>query len=157
MVNVVVKVKLNMKEDKVNACCPSCNHEWYCGKEEIKTMSCPNCGDKPLVKAHKKDISLEVGEGFTTVSNIVYYAELVNDKSVCFTDEHGFLTGIPLSSITPVKPITSGNAYNFNYNGIANTGLYYVHKGGRFITLEGYVLREYCTDIQLLTVDKSNE
>lgn len=55
-----------------------------------------------------KDNGIKIKEGmmFTTETNANYTAELVNDKSVCFTDEYGFFISLGIHSVKPADTRT---------------------------------------------------
>ena len=101
--------------------CENCNHYFKYRAEDIN-IACPNCGDyimPPKVKITAEPVKpiytqamcdkgekVKVGMRFTTETNLFYTAELVNDKSVCFTDEDGFLIGITINAPKPIDTRT---------------------------------------------------
>jgi hypothetical protein len=96
----------------------------------------------------------KVGMIFSTEAG-EYIAEYTNEKSVCFTDENGFLVAINRGYAKPLtEPLIDGNAYMFD-DGNQNTDGIYDAESKRFYFTKGrHLLVSSCTNIRPLTLAK---
>jgi hypothetical protein len=101
----------------------------------------------------------KIGMRFATEAG-EYIAEYTNEKSVCFTDENGFLVAINRAYAKPIPApieLIDGNAYMFdhsNFNLEDVVGLYEKNTNG-FQYSGGYVILSPCTNIRPMTVAES--
>jgi hypothetical protein len=101
----------------------------------------------------------KIGMMFATEAG-EYIAEYTNEKSVCFTDENGFLVAINRGYVKPISApieLIDGNAYMFDWSDRPmkdSIGVYSLDSQ-RFYFVSGHVLASYCTNIRPMTVAES--
>jgi hypothetical protein len=101
-------------------------------------------------------VQVEAGMKFATEAG-EYIAEYTNKKSVCFTDENGFLVTITRGYAKPLTPpitLIDGECYQFDYHKGTFKG-YFKLSTGRLYHSTGYYHESVCTNIQPLTVGKA--
>ena len=99
---------------------------------------------------------LECGMRFSTECG-EYIAVYTNKKSICFTDENGFLVSINRGYAKPIPvpiQLIDGAAYMFNYQGSDFIGLYEDDEKILFMVGCTYNL-ENCSSIRHMTVAES--
>ena len=99
----------------------------------------------------------KIGMRFATEAG-EYIAEYTNEKSVCFTDENGFLVAINRAYAKPIPApieLDHGNAYTFDFGDSNNViGVYDNTNNDLIGTDDTYYARD-CTNIRLMTVAES--
>ena len=99
----------------------------------------------------EKNIQIEAGMLFATECG-EYVAEYTNEKSVCFTDEDGFLVTVTKGMAKPITPkvdLIDGECYQFEYDGAIFNGIYRKFDNS-FYGYDGDTIAEDCTNIRPL-------
>ena len=130
------------------------NKQWINGHNRIPEDLIP----KPLQPVFTKVMfddgeTVKAGMLFSTVEG-EYEALIVNDRSICFENEKGFLIAILTVNAKPIIPpieLIDSEFYGFEYSNVSYRGIY-SKKEDRFIFSDGHVMASYCKSIKLLEV-----
>jgi hypothetical protein len=123
---------------------------WELAEDTSKTVYTQEMHDKGELPAVGMSFATEAGE---------YIAKYTNEKSVCFTDENGFLVAINRGYAKPIPApieLIDGNAYMFDYHKNRKPVIgVYSKSNETFLTVSDDHFAFNCTNIRPMTVAES--
>ena len=129
-------------------------YEWHTFIREVASKPKPAPAQAYTQEMADNGVQVEAGMKFATEAG-GYIAEYTNKKSVCFTDENGFLVTITRGYAKPLTPpitLIDGKAYQFDYRNIETCGVY-SKDHNLLYSADSIIDISDCTNIQPLTVE----
>tara|TARA_R110000803_G_scaffold196737_1_gene260135 strand:+ start:200 stop:718 length:519 start_codon:yes stop_codon:yes gene_type:complete len=137
------------KDKDISHTTPIVNSYWELAEDTSKpvyTKLMWQCDELPKIGMR---FATEAGE---------YIAEYTNEKSVCFTDENGFLVAINRAYAKPIPApieLDHGKAYTFDYSDSKDVVGVYNTLNDDFIGTDDTYYYSDCTNIRPMTVAES--